>query len=319
MRNPAFTGLSIAERETLRAIGPRWADDINRHREQVVAIYTPHLEQADRAGIAVDAGLAYGDHTRQRLDIYRQEHAVDAPVVVFVHGGAFMRGNMNSNAEIYGNVTRYIARHGYVAVNLEYRLAPEVPYPGGAQDIALALDWIRRHIARYGGNPRHIVLVGHSAGGAHAATFALDPALAEEGGQHVLSGLVLISARLRADALPDNPNAAGVRAYWGEDAARYERVSPVTYAHRLSVPTLVAIAEFENPHLDRYGAEFVERAVQAGAPRARLLRVAGHNHTSIVAHLDTADASFGPDLIDFLDGTQARDQFNNKHMQETAA
>jgi acetyl esterase/lipase len=304
---PPFAGLSDAERETLLAMGPRWADDINRHREQVVAIYTPHHAAASKDGVRVDAGLAYGEHPRQCMDIYRQDDAhgaPPAPVVVFVHGGAFMRGNMNSNAEIYGNVTRYIAQQGYVAVNLEYRLAPQAAYPAGSEDIALALAWLRQNAGRFGGNPQHIVLAGHSAGGAHAAAYVLDPALdaaRRSGGG--LSGLALISARLRADVLPGNPNAAGVLAYWGDDAARYEQLSPCTHAARLDVPALVAIAEFENPYLDIYGEEFYRRARAASAP-CTLLRVPGHNHTSIVAHLGTEDRSFGPALIDFLDSTR---------------
>jgi acetyl esterase/lipase len=286
-----------------------WSDDINQHRKRVVEIYTPLLAAADRTGITVDAGLAYGRHARHRLDIYRSAATPvrGAPVAVFVHGGAFMRGEMNSNAEIYGNVTRYLARHGYVAVNLEYRLAPEAPFPGGADDVALALAWLRAHIGAYGGNPRHIVLIGHSAGGAHAATYALGiggNCGGDGGAGHGLSGLALISARLRADALPGNPNAAGVRAYWGTDETLYEQRSPVTHAARLDLPTLVAIAEYENPHLDAYGAEFFDRALQAGAQGLRFLQVPGHNHTSIVAHLDTADRSFGPALIDFLGSTR---------------
>ncbi|KQV80841.1 hypothetical protein ASD15_13125 [Massilia sp. Root351] len=305
-----FEGLPAAEAAVLRAMGPVWADDINRHRKQVVEIYTPLLSAADRAGITVDAGLAYGGHARQRLDIYRSAATPlrGAPVAVFVHGGAFMRGEMNSNAEIYGNVARYLARHGYVGVNLEYRLAPEAPFPGGADDVALAMAWLRTHIGGYGGNPRHIVLIGHSAGGAHAASYALDiggsGGIGGAGAGHGLAGLVLVSARLRADALPSNPNAAGVRAYWGDDAALYEQRSPVTHAWRLDLPTLVAIAEYENPHLDAYGAEFFHRALQAGAQGLRFAQVPGHNHTSIVAHLDTADRSFGPALIDFLDSTR---------------
>ncbi|WP_228893082.1 alpha/beta hydrolase [Pseudoduganella aquatica] len=303
-----FEGLPEQDAAALRAMGPVWADDINRHREQVVAVYTPLLAATDRRGVTVDAGLAYGSHARQRLDIHRSAAtpARGAPVAVFVHGGAFMRGNMNSNAEIYGNVARYIARHGYVAVNLEYRLAPEAPFPGGADDVAQALAWLRTHVGAYAGNPEHIVLIGHSAGGAHAASYVLGigEAGARAGTRHGLSGLVLVSARLRADARPDNPNAAGVRAYWGDDESLYEQRSPVTHAAHLDLPTLVAIAEYENPHLDAYGAEFFHRALQAGARGLRFLQVPGHNHTSIVAHLDTADQSFGPALIGFLDSTR---------------
>ncbi len=319
----AFAGLPAVDRAILAEMGPRWSRDINGNRQKVVDIYTPVLAAADRTGIRVSVDIAYGEHARHRLDIYQPASAIDTgakspahlPVVVFVHGGAFLRGNMNSNAEIYGNVPRYFARHGFVGVNLEYRLAPEAAYPGGTQDVAAAVAWIRQHIAAYGGNPLHIVLAGHSAGGAHAAGYVLDPVLRGEAGvvdkgAAGISGLILVSARLRADLLPDNPNVAGVKAYWGDDSSCFEQVSPLTYADRIAVPAMVVVAEFENPHLDTYGAEFFYRIVAASnAPGAvkyshRFLQVLKHNHTSIVAHLDTEDQTLGPALIDFIASTR---------------
>ncbi len=180
-----FAGLAPREADALRALGPRWADDIETHRRQVVEIYTPHLARACREGILVDTGLAYGAHPRQRLDLYRSAAtpARGAPMAVFVHGGAFVRGSMNSNAEIYGNVTRWLARQGWLAANVEYRLAPEARYPEGARDVGLALDWLRRHAEDYGGDPRCVVLIGHSAGGAHVAGYAIDPATCPTSGR----------------------------------------------------------------------------------------------------------------------------------------
>lgn len=309
-----FAGLAPHEAQALRALGPRWADDIEGNRRQVVDIYTPHLARTSRAGIEVDADLAYGDHPRQRLDLVRSAATPrqGAPLAVFVHGGAFIRGNRNSNAEIYGNVTRWLARQGWLAANAGYRLAPEAPYPEGARDVARALAWLRRHAQAIGADPDRIVLVGHSAGGAHAAACALDPMLDAEGGQDGLAGLVLVSARLRADTRPHNPNAHGVRAYWGDDARRYDAVSPVSYAHRLRIPALVAVAEHENPYLDAYGAEFLHRALEAGVPDVHFIKVPGHNHTSIVAHLDTEDQSFAPALAAFLAGVRSKHSTSNK-------
>ena len=72
-----------------------------------------------------------------------------------------------------------------------------------------------------------------------------------------MAGLVLISARLRADARPDNTNAHGVRAYYGDDESLYEARSVVTHAGRLDVPLFLAVAEYENPGLDVYAAEML--------------------------------------------------------------
>ena len=294
-----FAGLSDAARARLEAIGPRWGENIVAHRKVVLEVYTPLLARVPRDGIEVARDLAYGPHPRHRLDVYRRAGTAHAPVLAFVHGGAFVRGEKDANAEIYGNVPRWFARNGCVGVNVEYRLAPEAPYPGGAEDVARAVGWLKANAREFGGDPERIFLMGHSAGGAHAAAHVCDPAARPPAG-HGVAGLALVSARLRADARPDNPNANGVRAYYGADESRYAARSVVTHAANLDVPVCIAVAEFENPLLDVYGAELFH-ALSAHRGRApRFLRLAGHNHTSMVAHFDTAEERLGREILDLI-------------------
>ena len=210
-----------------------------------------------------------------------------------------VRGVKDTSAEIYGNFTRYFARNGCVGVNMEYRLAPEAAYPGGAEDVALAIAWIKENAWEFGGNPDRIILVGHSAGASHAAAYVCDPAVRPAEGPGV-AGLVLISGRLRADTRPDNPNAHGVRAYYGADESLYEQRSAVTYAERIDVPLFVAIAEHENPYLDAYAAEFLHRVGMARKRVPRFVQLRGHNHTSMVAHFDSGEDSLGRELLAFI-------------------
>ncbi|RFB68676.1 MULTISPECIES: alpha/beta hydrolase [unclassified Herbaspirillum] len=302
MRDKLFPGLSDQSAEALLALGPVWRNDINRHRQAVVDIYTPLLNAVDKDGIIVTRDIAYGEHVRQKLDVYLPGGVSTQrrPVVMFVHGGAFLRGNMNANEQIYGNVLYYFARQGMVGINVEYRLAPEAPYPAGSDDVAAAVAWARAHAHEYGGDPEQIILIGHSAGGAHAASYIADPRVRPATG-HGVAKLVLISARLRADVHADNPNAGGVRAYWGEDMDRYEQVSPVTYAASIDVPLMIAIAEHENPYLDVYAAELFWRVGQARGRAPRFVQVRHHNHTSIVAHMDTDDDVLGRQILDFIE------------------
>lgn len=105
---------------------------------------------------------------------------------------------------------------------------------------------------------------------------------------------MLISARLVADVLPDNPNANGVRAYFGEDASLYAVRSPASHVDGSNVPVLVAVAEHENTHLDRYGREFHADLLASNrtAP-ARFVDMPRHNHTSIVAHFNSGEETLG--------------------------
>lgn len=299
MSEGAFSSLPADARRRLEAIGPRWAEDIRGHRAMVVDAYTPVLARRPPNGIEVRRDLAYGPHPRQRLDVYRRAGVARAPIVLFVHGGAFVRGEKDSTAEIYGNVPRFFARHGLVGLNVEYRLAPEAQYPGGAEDVGRAVAWVKANAGTFGGDPGRIFLIGHSAGGSHAAAYVCDPVARPRDG-HGVAGLVLVSSRLRADARPDNPNADGVRAYYGDDESRYEARSVVTHAAAIDVPVFIAVAEFENPLLDLYGAEMHHRVSAARGRAPRFVRLLGHNHTSIVAHFDTAEDALGREILGFM-------------------
>src|SRR5690606_33721279 len=112
------------------------------------------------------------------------------------------------------NVSYYLARHGIVSLNIEYRLAgPGSTYPTGSVDVGLAVAWAREHAAQIGGDAARIFVFGHSAGGAHAAGYAYDTALHPAQGSGV-RGVILVSARVRADNLPANPNARKVELYY---------------------------------------------------------------------------------------------------------
>lgn len=125
-------GLSPAQRDAMRALGRDWARDIQGNRKQVCEIYDAVHAALPADGVRRVDGLAYGGDPRQLLDLYLPPDATPAstlPVVVFVHGGAFLRGNKDASPYIYANVPRLFARLGYVGVNLEYRLAPRAPIP----------------------------------------------------------------------------------------------------------------------------------------------------------------------------------------------
>ena len=292
------TGRPEAIDRLLREVGPVWQHDIRSAGDRVKAAYLPLLAVAPKAGVDVVRDLRYGSHPRQVLDVYRPHGARRAPVVVFVHGGAFVRGSKDINPQMYGNVLTWFARHGCLAVNIEYRLAPEAPHPQGALDVAGACDWVAQHAAEFGGNPDAIGLVGHSAGGTHAATYAYDPALPYRG-RH-LRGLVLVSARLRADVLPENPNAAGVRAYYGDDAALYESRSPMVHADASALPVFIVNAQYENPLLDVYATELAYRIATQRRVAPRHMTVADHNHVSIMAHFNSGEQLLGEQILDFL-------------------
>ncbi len=122
-------------------------------------------------GYTVETDIAFGAAERQRLDLYLPaDPAPDGTVVVFFYGGSWKRGDRGD----YRFMGEAFASRGYVTVIPDYRLYPQVTFPAFVEDGADAVAWVRRRIARHGGNPDRIVLAGHSAGAHIAALLALD-------------------------------------------------------------------------------------------------------------------------------------------------
>jgi acetyl esterase/lipase len=129
------------------------------------------------------AGIAYGDDSRQRLDVYTPRASSAAgprPVVVFFYGGRWQQGERPS----YLFIAQTLASQGFVVVVPDYRVYPQVQYPGFVEDGARAVGWTRREIARFGGDAGRIFLMGHSAGAHIAAMLAYDDEFLAREGMH---------------------------------------------------------------------------------------------------------------------------------------
>jgi acetyl esterase len=103
------------------------------------------------------------------IRIYRPETSGPVPTIVFFHGGGFILCNLNT----HDSQVREICRHSEaVVVSVEYRLAPENPYPAGVEDCLFATRWAAENIAERGGDPAVLAVAGDSAGGNFAAVVA---------------------------------------------------------------------------------------------------------------------------------------------------
>ncbi len=123
------------------------------------------------AHVQISRGLAYGADPRQMLDVYApRPRRPAAPIVVFFYGGSWNSGR----GQDYRFVGAALASRGYVTVIPDYRLYPQVGWQGFLQDSARAVRWARDHGADYGGDPKKLVLLGHSAGAYNAAMLTLD-------------------------------------------------------------------------------------------------------------------------------------------------
>jgi acetyl esterase len=104
-----------------------------------------------------------------RFRIYRPDHR-RLPALVYLHGGGFVIGDLDS----HDSVCRYLSAHGEcVVISVDYRRAPEHPFPAAVEDAISAYQWVVEHTAELGLRPDRIAVGGDSAGGNLAANVAL--------------------------------------------------------------------------------------------------------------------------------------------------
>ena len=113
------------------------------------------------------------DGDRHRLDLFLPKGKKDYPVVVLIHGGAWVLGD-NRSCGLYSAIGEFFASQGIGAVLPNYRLSPGVKHPEHIKDVARAFAWTHKHIGEYGGSADKLFVAGHSAGGHLAALLATD-------------------------------------------------------------------------------------------------------------------------------------------------
>ncbi|HEU0197162.1 MAG TPA: alpha/beta hydrolase [Nevskiaceae bacterium] len=105
-----------------------------------------------------------------RVYVPRTDPGKPLPVTVYFHGGGFVACNLDT----HDNVCRCLAQRARcIVVSVDYRLAPETPFPGPVEDALAALNWVHDHAAELGGDASRIAVAGDSAGGNLAAVAAL--------------------------------------------------------------------------------------------------------------------------------------------------
>jgi acetyl esterase/lipase len=172
-------------------------------------------------------GVLPGPDGEVRIRVQRPVRPTDV-TVLYVHGGGWVIGDLDSHQ---GSAARIAATAGAVVVQVDYRLAPENPYPAGLDDCRAAAAWVLEHIDEFGGDRDRFVVAGDSAGGNLAAVLTQE--LADRGTPVAAQFLIYPGTDLRGGT-----NADVRRLYLGPDAdalAADPRVSPVV------APTLTAL------------------------------------------------------------------------------
>ena len=303
MAQPGWSQVSALPTDVqnvLAAVGPTWGHDLRGNVETTAKAFIPLLKAAPKDGITVKKNLPYGKDPRQVLDVYQPQGRTGASVIIYVHGGAYVRGDRDAYGEMYGNILTWFGRQGLVGINATYRLAPAAKWPAGAEDVRGMVKWAKDNVAQYGGDPTRIYLMGQSAGSTHVATYVFDRSLQPPEGPGI-EGAILISGRYKVEYDPADPNGANMQAYFGTDPQAYASRSPINHIREnMRTPIFLVISEYDNPGLDVVGAEMLAALCARDGACPRFTRMEKHNHLSNVFAFNTAGEQLGREILEFM-------------------
>jgi acetyl esterase/lipase len=147
---------------------PNWKITMKHSFSLLVAL--AFLSQAQAQNIKKNIPYADPASEQQMLDVYSPKDAKNLPVVFWIHGGGWQVGD---KAEVQSKPQAFMDK-GFVFVSTNYRLLPKVDMGTLIRDVAKSIHWVTDHIAEYGGDPKRLFIMGHSAGAQLAAILCTD-------------------------------------------------------------------------------------------------------------------------------------------------
>ena len=231
---------------------------------------------ADAQPVARDVPYATA-HERQVLDVYAPAGAKNLPVIFWIHGGGWQSGDKTMVAL----KPKAFTDAGFVFVSISHRLLPTVPMDAITRDVATALGWVHKNIAKYGGDPIRLLVMGHSSGGQLAALMCTDDRYAKTEGYSLtmIKGCMPVDAdtfdipaiievaetRARVHHLP--LPTYGHRQKFGDDPAKHRDFSPVTHvAPGKGIPPFLILHIGGNPDTNAQARRMANVLEAAGIP-----------------------------------------------------
>lgn len=251
--------------------------------------------------------VAYGDSPAQRIDFYPAPAGqVPAPLVVFIHGGAWRMGD---KAIATGEKAAFFRSEGYAFAAINYRLVPKASVEEEADDVAAAVAALRGRAPELGIDPSRIALVGHSAGAHLAALVASDPQYLMARGLSLKAVRAAVLLDGAAYDVPRQIASAGpvmrrlYRAAFGDAPERQVSLSPIAHAGRPNAAAFQLVCATQRADACPQAEELADALEAEGTPAA-VLPVDGASHRDLNRNIGLAGDPTSAAIAAFL-----REQF----------
>ncbi len=265
---------------------------------KTAALYAPMQQKEPYPDVKTEREVKYGPADRHLLDVFTPEATSSPrPVLIYIHGGGFVAGNKRTpGSPFYDNIMLWAVKSGFVGVNATYRLAPQLPYPAGAEDLAAVVAWVAGKIGTRGGDPGRIYLVGQSAGAVHVANYVSHPEFykVRDGG---LAGAVMVSGIYDLTA---SPVGDAEISYFGSDPSRYAERSSLKGLLATKIPLMITAAELDPPRFVEQFELLKQATCKRASGCARTFMLPQHSHMSEVYSINTEDTRLTDEILEFV-------------------
>ena len=238
--------------------------------------------------------------SKHKLNLFVPADGKGHPVILFVHGGSWRRGDKDDFGGAYSQLGRSLASEGIAVAVINYRLTPDVRHPEHARDVARAVSWIHYNAADHGLDSRKIVLMGHSAGAHLCSLVAMDSFYLEEQGvtPEIIRGVVSVSGvyDLTRTGVTGQLLYADV---FGIDEQQLKEASPTFHVGGSPAPFLLLYAEDDYPTADFQTRRFASILDKSGGS-VRILQIFGRNHVNIISGVGKNDDPVRNEIVNFL-------------------
>jgi len=214
-----------------------------------------------------------------KLDLYLPREKKNFPVIVFVHGGALVKGDKSA----LRSLGERLVLHGFGVVAVNYRLSPAVKFPSHVEDVAAAFSWVHANIGSYGGDANRLFVAGGSAGGYLVTLLSMDRRYLKKHGLDLddIKGTVSISGLMNTAKVPRER----LKLAWGGDPAVTQRASPMEYVSKDIPPMLVLFADGDTAGRKQQNRRMVAALKAAGHQDVSVKEMADRTHDSIREHM----------------------------------
>jgi arylformamidase len=258
---------------------PSWAPNMQQVLQRRAA-----ASDAVRARLGAPRSFAYGPTSVERLDVYPTSRP-DAPVMVFLHGGAWRGGDARSQA--YAAET--FVQAGVHWVVPDFATVRDVGLDGMVAQVRRAVAWVAQNAGSLGGDPARIYVGGHSSGGHLAGNVLVTDWVGDFGlPADVVKGGLCVSGMYDLKAVRLSARSSYVKL---DDRIEHE-LSPQRHLARLTAPVVVAYAGCDSPEFQRQSREFAA-ALEAAGQLRQLIVGPGLNHFEIPETLARPDGLLG--------------------------